>query len=273
MSFEAIQLQFDKSLLGLTAFTASDGPLPTGVYQMQFTGAKLVAKKKNKDGTTPAGKNIELGLKVLQCFVNDAEAKSITPGSFVSREMRQWIPAPGTGGVNDKGESTDETGMRRIRAVLESIGYPDATIDGVSGFDTAYIVQRGQDGQPLRDAKGQPIGHVCYMHIVESNQTQDGDANFITKSKWELYQKGEWKPAETAKARAPQGGARSGGLPNVGQLPSVAGAMTGVSNPLGGAPGVLNPAAGNPAFQNGAGGSPPPNQPTAVPNGLGSLVL
>lgn len=270
MSFENFQLPFGRTLAGLTAFTASDGPLPTGVYKMQFTGAKLVNKKKDeKSGVTPPGKNIEVSHKIVEVYVRDAEAKNINPSQFIGREVRKWIPAPGTGGINDKGQSTDETGLRQIRAMLESIGHPPEVVDTVAELQPGMLVAFGPDGQPLRDAQGQYVGRLCHWHNVETNQTQDGDSNYITPEKYELYRQGAWTPAEVGKPRQQRGGGQA--LPNVGTLPNTASAMSGIANPA--AVGMA-PSAGlaNPAFAGGAGvvgpTTPLPTQPVQG-NGVG----
>jgi hypothetical protein len=239
------------------------------VYKVQFQGAKLSNKKKDEKGTTPPGKTIEINMKVVECYVRDAEQKSINPAQQVGREMRKWLVAPGTGGVNKKGESTDEMGLRQIRAVLESIGHPAEAVDQVDAFQPGMLVQFGADGNPLRDAQGNYVGRFAYIHNVETNRTQDGDANYITPEKYELYRQNAWTPSEQGTPRQDgRGGQGGGNLPNVSSLPNVASAMTGI-NPMqaGAGAGVgTAPAAGlaNPAFGGGNAGSGPPipTQPT-----------
>lgn len=256
MPFENFVVAFPSTLQGLSAFTASDGPIPTGVWKVQFTDCALKNKKDNK-----AGKNIEIAHKVLDGHIRATGEGAKQVRDFVNREVRTYNGAPGTGGVNDKGESTDETAMRKIVAILQSIGYPQAVIDGVKDFQPGYLLD-AQTGAP----------HVCYLHTIESNATQDGDVSYITKEKYDLYVAGQWTPQE--QGRPATRGQRAGtqGLPGVNAMPSVASAMAGVGNPLGApAPGTTNP-----AFAVGAGGpvaiSPVVAAAAAPTNGLGALV-
>lgn len=270
--FENFELTFGRNLAGLTAFTASEGPFPTGVYKVQVTGGRLVNKKKDQKGNQPPGKNIELTMKVVECFVRDATERNINPAQQVGREMRKWIPAPGTGGINAKGESTDETGLRQIRALMESFGHPAEIIDQLTNFQPGYLVQFDAQGQPLRDAQGNLQGRIAYLHNVESNRTQDGDSNFIAPEKYELYRANQWTPDEQGTPRQDTRGGGGSNLPNVGALPNVASAMTGI-NPT--AAGTAPPAGlGNPAFAN-AGGQTPPVVPTQPANNgaqIGGLI-
>jgi hypothetical protein len=251
------------SLAGVSSFTAGDGPIPTGVYTATITDLKIVARK----GAKP-GRNLEVTHKITGGHVRDT-TKQVPNG----REFRVWLGLPGFGATNDKGESSDKAYLGKIRALLESIGYESARLDAPFNFEAAQIAN-----QTVR------------VFVVESNATQDGNTDYITPAKFDLYTRGDWKPNEQGKPRTNGGIAVGGGLagvaaigagqagPNMGggiqggqgwQGQAPAGGVMGVNPLQGGAPAPTTP---NPAFAGGSLGAPTPIGPTPGANGLGGLV-
>lgn len=261
------------NLAGVRAYTASQGSWPTGGYELAVVGirgevadsggAMLVVSLQARNG-----KLASIPENAEHDYQREVHGKTMT----------KWVTIPGTAPSPDK----EEHYRGGMRGFLESLGFGPAQID--------------QNLRPA-DIAAAAMGRTCYVWVVESTTTHQGDSSWMTPAQWQAFQQNQWAGKLTSKPRE-DGAKGSGGpvnMPTIGQqnqanalqnLAQQGGggfqqpqnaptAPTAPTGNLGGGPNAQqnpNPLGGENPLGNPGGFNPTmsaPNGPSAMQNALG----